>query len=103
MKYLVKWEGVVTGSIGGRDDGYPETKTAVVDERSLLNYKNIKGLEVYEIAKLAESTVKQLLKNLEDEEERKNKEKQRLKDSALKKLTPIERSVLGLTRFGNTK
>ena len=31
MKYLKTWMGVVSGSIGGRNDGYPERKFAVVD------------------------------------------------------------------------
>ena len=31
MKYLKVWEGAVSGSLGGRDDGYPETKTQVIN------------------------------------------------------------------------
>ena len=31
MKYLKTWMGVVSGSMGGRDDGYPQRKFAVVD------------------------------------------------------------------------
>jgi hypothetical protein len=29
--YLKMWQGVVSGSMGGRDDGQPETKTRVID------------------------------------------------------------------------
>ena len=32
MSYLKVWMGTVSGSPGGRDDGYPEQKTRVVDE-----------------------------------------------------------------------
>ena len=31
MKYLKVWEGAVSGSLGGRDDGYPETKAELIN------------------------------------------------------------------------
>ena len=31
MKYLKVWMGFVTNSLMGRDDGYPEQKSAVID------------------------------------------------------------------------
>lgn len=29
--YLKKWQGFITGSFAGRDDGYPETKLALIE------------------------------------------------------------------------
>lgn len=31
MKYLKVWEGVISGSLGGRDDGYPETEVELIN------------------------------------------------------------------------
>jgi hypothetical protein len=31
-KYLKVWQGTISGSLGGRDDGYPETKTRVIED-----------------------------------------------------------------------
>lgn len=36
MKYLKVWQGFVTGSMGGRDDGYPETKYKLIDSLEVL-------------------------------------------------------------------
>ena len=41
QRYLVEYEGYVTGSLGGRDDGYPCDKQAVFDSLESLVESNI--------------------------------------------------------------
>lgn len=51
MRYLKKWEGVVTGSMAGRYDGYPETKYEYYDDIESLarSMGEHAGEEIYEL------------------------------------------------------
>jgi len=101
MKYLVLWEGVVTGSMGGRDDGYPEDKMALVSPEFLHDYVNRPKVVFYEVGKSVDVSAivkkeQKMKKELEDAVKA-------VKQAALNKLTPQERNALGLTRFGHYK
>jgi len=101
MKYLVMWEGRVTGSMAGRDDGYPEDKMALVSPEFLHEYVDLPKVVFYEVGKSVDvsaivSKEQQKKKELEDAVKA-------AKQAALDKLTPQERNVLGLTRFGHYK
>lgn len=54
MKYLVTYEGVVTGSLAGRDDGYPMIYSVVVDSLAEAGkYADKKDFQAYQCEPLS--------------------------------------------------
>lgn len=79
-KYLKTWTGVVTGSMAGRDDGYPITKQAMYDsiEDLTRNYKKDKDEKYYKLVDMEEEIeelAKTALKEEAEMERLKNKRK----------------------------
>ena len=70
---LMVYEGAVSGSPGGRDDGYPETKYVVIDSREELLERYVKGCQLYECTEVdAEATFAEAKTSLRLKEERKS-------------------------------
>lgn len=94
-KYLVTWMGVVTGSLAGRDDGYPEEKQAIVEEHNLWKHANRPDVAFYKIARCDVSALiaQQRLNNAEKEAQDK-----RDRDAAYRKLSPREKQLLGVRK-----
>ena len=64
MKYLKTWMGVVSGSMGGRDDGYPERKFALVDTLDELVRTYDKKAEYFRLEPVDVSAAVQAVKDL---------------------------------------
>lgn len=69
MKYLKTWMGVVSGSLGGRDDGYPERKLMIVDNVGNLVDTYDPEAEYYKLEKVDVSEVVRAIKYLEGDEQ----------------------------------
>ncbi len=93
MKYLVTWMGVVTGSLGGRDDGYPEEKMALVDPPDLDLYEEKENLKVFRLEEVR--FVDNLIFAAKHGKEQRRQEAITLRKGALAKLTPEEKKALG--------
>jgi hypothetical protein len=94
MKWLVVYEGVITDSMGGRDDGYPETKTRVFkDDEALADY--LGGGDFYKLTPATKEAVK-IIKRIWDKRDAEAEAKMTKIAKALKKLTPEERRLLDL-------
>lgn len=98
MTFLAVWEGRVTGSLGGRDDGYPETKTALVDtEEDLYNrFHGCKNLQVYTLTSVPSGKLSEIWERVIRTQDSRKKAVEKLKTAALSKLSSAERKVLGL-------
>jgi hypothetical protein len=97
MKYAVTYLGVVTGSFGGRDDGYPEYKSAVLEQDSdLIRFKNCKELKVYQLSSLSSQNALNIIQKEENKLRDKKKQLERTKEQALTKLNSTEKKLLGL-------
>lgn len=70
-RFLVVYQGHVSGSPGGREDGYPEEKHVVCDSLAEASrYADRKGFELYECRRLpAEVAVSARLEQELEEEE----------------------------------
>jgi len=93
MKYLITYMGDRTGSFMGRDDGYPELKTVLVEnDADLLKYKG-KDIKYYLLSPVDVTNIiqKEVRKQREELERR-----QKRKEEALSKLSLQERKLLGL-------
>ena len=63
-KYLKTWMGTVSGSMGGRNDGYPERKFAVVDTLDELVETYDPEAEYFRLEPVNVSAVVQVVKDL---------------------------------------
>ena len=50
--YLVTWTGLTSGSFMGRDDGYPETKMAIVSPKDMYRYMSHRDVKVFTISQI---------------------------------------------------
>jgi hypothetical protein len=93
MKYLVTYMGRVSGSFMGRDDGYPELKTAVLAKDSDLLRYTMSDAKFYLLTPTDVSSI-----FLKEKQELENKKSlmQKQKQQALNKLSPTERKILGV-------
>lgn len=100
-KYLKIWEGIITGSIAGRDDGYPETKYSVYNslEDLSISFGKFKDEKHYKLEKINDDELEKIVRDfrekqaIQKEEERKIKIKKRIKEleEELKTLESSER------------
>lgn len=93
MKYVKTYEGVVTGSLGGREDVYPETKYVHYNSIESLakDFGTKRGERYYKVEELnyreVEKQAKETLKALEE------KDKQKQKEELLKEKKRIEEQL----------
>ena len=79
MRYLKTYDGVITGSFMGRDDGYPETKYEFYDniEDMAKSYGSERREQFFEVSRLNFLEIKEMKKDM-DELKIDTKEKLRL-------------------------
>lgn len=98
-KYLKIWEGVITGSMAGRDDGFPETKYSVYNSLEDLSrgFRKNKDERYYKLERINDSELEKAVNDfrekqaIEREKERKIKIKNRIKELE-KELETLENS-----------
>jgi len=93
MKYLVTYMGHTTGSFLGRDDGYPELKTSVLEKDSDLLKFPMSDAKFYLLTPTDVSSIIQKQKQLLKE---KQQEMKKVKQQALDKLSQTERKIPGI-------
>ena len=97
MKYVVTYMGVVTGSLAGRDDGYPQQKTALLEkDADLIRFANLPELQVYTLTPVPINTVNFLIEKEKTKLQEKKKQVDKEKQIALSKLNSTEKKLLGL-------
>ena len=97
MKYVVTYMGVVTGSFAGRDDGYPQQKTALLEKDSdLIRFENRPQLQVYTLTPVSSASVGSLILKEKTKLQEKKKQLEKEKQTALSKLNSTEKKLLGL-------
>lgn len=85
-KYLKTFMGVVTGSMAGRDDGYPEMKHRLYDSlEDLAADPTVEDETVYELVECHPSIATMI------QQERKRQERQKEADERAKKEVEFER------------
>lgn len=65
MKYLKVWEGAVSGSLGGRDDGYPETKAELINSIEELVSSFDRGATYFKLREIPMEDIKALIMEYE--------------------------------------
>lgn len=93
MKYLVTYMGRTSGSYLGRDDGYPELKTALLEKDSDLLRYTMSDAKFY---LLTPTDVSSIIKKEKQFLEDKKVLMQKAKQQALSKLSQTERKILGV-------
>ena len=97
MKYAVTYMGVVTGSFAGRDDGYPQQKTALLEkDADLIRFANLPELQVYTLTPVPINTINFLIEKEKTKLQEKKKQVDKEKQIALSKLNSTEKKLLGL-------
>lgn len=89
MKYLKVYEGVVTNSFAGRDDGYPETKYTVYKDLTSLSkdFGNKKDERYFKLEELDLKTLKEhVVQELENEKKQKIEAKKQSLEEQISKL-----------------
>lgn len=64
MKYLKTWMGVTSGSLGGRDDGYPERKSLIIEDLDRLVSTYDPNAEYYKLEPVDVSSAVGAIKDL---------------------------------------
>ena len=86
QKFLKVWTGVISGSMGGREDGYPETEMAIVSLDSLARgfgskreeeYFLLEEMPLISVEKIAYEAMDRI--NLKEKEEKEAKIKSEIK------------------------
>lgn len=90
-QYLVTWTGVTSGTAGGRDDGYPETKMALIPEDRLIEFGGKYKVQFYSVERV---DVSKIVDKQQQTKAREARNKFLAKEAALAKLTPAERKLL---------
>lgn len=97
MKYAVIYMGVVTGSFAGRDDGYPQQKTVLLNKDSdLIRFENLPQLQVYTLTPVSNASVSSIISKEKTKLQEKKKQREKEKQTALAKLNSTEKKLLGL-------
>lgn len=65
MKYLMVWMGKTSGTLMGRDDGYPEEKSVVIESFDELMRRYRKDASYYKLTQVDVSEAVQIAKELE--------------------------------------
>lgn len=83
-KFLKLYEGVTSGTLGGRDDGFPETKHVVYDtiQPLALDFGKRKNEQYFILEPLAPEQLEHYVKEALDKVAQQKQESQRLRDEA---------------------
>ena len=91
--YLVTWTGLTSGSFMGRDDGYPETKMAIVSPKDMYRYMSHRDVKVFTISQINAKDVFNV--SMQAEKDRVKRHQDAIQ-TAKNKLTPNEQRLLGV-------